>query len=139
MRCPACPKTDMFALEFEQIELDYCPTCRGVWLDSGELELIGEKAGALQGEFLAALEAPESAEKAVLSDRRCPTCRTKLAELAVPGEPPITLDRCRSAHGLWFDPGELRHVIAHAETKEDNMLVRFFADLEADTPQGDTL
>ena len=31
------------------IEIDYCPTCRGVWLDRGELDKIIEKAGAEAG------------------------------------------------------------------------------------------
>ena len=56
MLCPVCDNVDMFVLEFEQVEIDYCLGCRGVWLDSGELALIGERAGVLHGELLGALE-----------------------------------------------------------------------------------
>ena len=130
MQCPACRGKDMFVLEFELMELDYCPDCRGIWLDSGELELIGEKAGALQGDLLSALEADENAKDAVRSDRACPVCNRSLQEVNTAGKALITVDRCPDGHGLWFDHGELGGVIARADTDSDNALVRFFADIE---------
>jgi uncharacterized protein len=42
MECPICKVTLLMA-EKQGIEIDYCPTCRGVWLDRGELEKIIEK------------------------------------------------------------------------------------------------
>ena len=44
MQCPS----DQAVLQMTErhgIEIDYCPTCRGVWLDRGELDKIIEKAG----------------------------------------------------------------------------------------------
>lgn len=32
--------------ERQGVEIDYCPTCRGVWLDRGELDKIIEKSSA---------------------------------------------------------------------------------------------
>jgi uncharacterized protein len=43
MRCPA-DSTEMRKTEREGIEIDYCPQCRGVWLDRGELEKIVDRA-----------------------------------------------------------------------------------------------
>ena len=43
MICPACKK-DMIVVEYQRIELDFCPGCRGVWFDCGELELMLESA-----------------------------------------------------------------------------------------------
>lgn len=34
--------------ERQGIEIDYCPQCRGVWLDRGELDKIIEKSAAIQ-------------------------------------------------------------------------------------------
>jgi Zn-finger nucleic acid-binding protein len=42
MECPVCKVTLLMA-EKQGIEIDYCPTCRGVWLDRGELEKIIER------------------------------------------------------------------------------------------------
>ncbi len=43
MKCPI-DQTDLVMTERHGIEIDYCPTCRGVWLDRGELDKIIERA-----------------------------------------------------------------------------------------------
>ena len=43
MLCPAC-KTGLVRSERQNIEIDYGPKCRGVWLDRGELDKIIERA-----------------------------------------------------------------------------------------------
>jgi len=128
MQCPACG-TEMFVLEFELVEIDFCPECKGVWLDSGELELVGDRAGVLLvplGEALASQEgrAPSGGAK-----RHCPVCGKRMLEVTTDGEPAIVLDRCTHGHGLWFDCGELGAVVDAAGADEDNVLARFFAEL----------
>ncbi|MDV3258368.1 MAG: zf-TFIIB domain-containing protein [Sphingomonas sp.] len=46
----ACPNdgTTLVMSERQGIEIDYCPTCRGVWLDRGELDKIIERSGVEQ-------------------------------------------------------------------------------------------
>ena len=44
MNCPVCD-VDLQMSERQRIEIDYCPKCRGVWLDRGELDKIIERAG----------------------------------------------------------------------------------------------
>lgn len=44
MKCPACPTTSLVMTDRSGIEIDYCPDCRGVWLDRGELDKIIERA-----------------------------------------------------------------------------------------------
>ena len=46
MKCPVCPSTDLLMTERSGIEIDYCPQCRGVWLDRGELDKIIERSMA---------------------------------------------------------------------------------------------
>ena len=41
MNCPVC-KNPMVVLELDQIEIDHCLHCGGIWLDAGELELLLE-------------------------------------------------------------------------------------------------
>ena len=45
MRCPIDNETLVMA-DRSGIEIDYCPKCRGVWLDRGELDKIIERAAA---------------------------------------------------------------------------------------------
>src|SRR3954467_13176447 len=47
MLCPVC-RVDLVMSERQGIEIDYCPKCRGVWLDRGELDKIIERAAAEQ-------------------------------------------------------------------------------------------
>ena len=46
MKCPVCPTTNLTMTERQGVEIDYCPECRGVWLDRGELDKIIERANA---------------------------------------------------------------------------------------------
>lgn len=43
MRCPNC-NVDLVMTDRNGIEIDYCPQCRGVWLDRGELDKIIERS-----------------------------------------------------------------------------------------------
>ncbi len=45
MVCPVC-SVDLTMSERQGVEIDYCPKCRGVWLDRGELDKIIERSHA---------------------------------------------------------------------------------------------
>ncbi len=45
MRCPVCDVPLLMAAR-QGVEIDYCPQCRGVWLDRGELDKIIERSAA---------------------------------------------------------------------------------------------
>lgn len=47
MNCPICNVTLLIA-EKQGVEIDYCPKCRGIWLDRGELEKIIEKSSQFE-------------------------------------------------------------------------------------------
>lgn len=46
MDCPVCPNVKLTMSDRQGIEIDYCPQCRGVWLDRGELDKLIERSGA---------------------------------------------------------------------------------------------
>lgn len=45
MKCPICT-IDLMMADRQGIEVDYCPQCRGVWLDRGELDKIIERTAS---------------------------------------------------------------------------------------------
>jgi uncharacterized protein len=47
MRCPL-DNTELLITERQGIEIDYCPQCRGVWLDRGELDKLIERSEAIE-------------------------------------------------------------------------------------------
>jgi uncharacterized protein len=44
MKCPHCKDHNLVMSERQGVEIDYCPECRGIWLDRGELDKILEKS-----------------------------------------------------------------------------------------------
>ncbi len=50
MNCPVCNETLLLS-EKQGIEIDYCPKCRGIWLDRGELEKIIERSNEVTRPF----------------------------------------------------------------------------------------
>jgi len=46
MKCPVCSSSELKITERQGVEIDYCPQCRGVWLDRGELDKLIERSAA---------------------------------------------------------------------------------------------
>ena len=104
----------MIVLELEQVEVDYCLGCKGLWLDAGELELLIEKAGGSTDSLTEIVSAGGQVPKSDI--RKCPKCASKMTQPTVPagGDRNVTIDICPKEHGIWLDNGELRDLIAGA-------------------------
>jgi Zn-finger nucleic acid-binding protein len=46
MKCPTCNESSLVMSDRQGIEIDYCPQCRGVWLDRGELDKIIDRSAS---------------------------------------------------------------------------------------------
>lgn len=57
LMCPNC-QSNMQSLNRSNVEFDMCPSCRGVWLDRGELEKLMEGASAAAPAQVALQQAP---------------------------------------------------------------------------------
>lgn len=125
MDCPACKKA-MITLELADVEIDHCISCGGIWLDSGELELLldaPEKAKQLLNSFREdAVEAEQS--------RKCPICHKRMAKILVgQSNPPLRIDECRRNHGVWFDRGELEDILRRGQLDQESRILRLLADM----------
>lgn len=58
LNCPIC-HVSLTMTERKGIEIDYCPTCRGIWLDRGELDKIIERSIENDGSLRNSTNAPE--------------------------------------------------------------------------------
>ena len=117
MVCPVCNEA-IIVLELNQIEIDYCPTCAGIWLDSGELELLIENEAErkkISDAFLHETDHPEKHYK-------CPICSRRMEKVFVGDTKEILIDRCTKGHGLWFDKDELHNVIKLSEGREGKIV-----------------
>ena len=59
MRCPN-DETTLVMSERSGIEIDYCPECRGVWLDRGELDKIIDRSVSMEQPVAPAPPAPQA-------------------------------------------------------------------------------
>lgn len=96
MKCPIC-KVPGFVVEYQEIELDCCAECGGIWFDGGELELV------LGHDHLADLPAAETSEV----KRPCPLCHKKMDKVNIGPNGRVMVDNCPEGCGVWFDAGEL--------------------------------
>ena len=117
MICPVC-KSHMIVVEYNNIELDHCNDCHGVWFDSTELELLLKSLNLdshnlLLDDILKLPEAESSERK-----RRCPICRTKLKKTTIGEHPRVLIDVCPQKHGVFFDGGEVAQLLKHLAGKK---------------------
>lgn len=108
----------MLVLELDQVEIDHCSACGGVWLDSGELEIIiGESS---TGNSTTAVFRTDSTRKE--RKIRCPKCGKKMEKGYWEKVSDILLDHCRQGHGIWLDKGELNILLHSRKTDIDNRI-----------------
>ena len=108
MDCLRCLQP-MVALEVEQLEIDYCLKCGGIWLDQGELEtLLGD---AMPADLLE----PETRRSRLRTKGKCPICGKRMEAIMVGSENRVELDLCTRGHGLWFDRGELNTIVKYMQ------------------------
>ena len=126
MDCPVCKDSAMIVLELDEVEVDYCTECEGIWLDAGELELLlGAAAGAKT--LLESFQVANTPEK----KRKCPICLRKMNKVLV-GEAAGShelIDRCGHNHGLWFDRGELQNVLKMGQFDDAGRIKTLLGDL----------
>jgi Zn-finger nucleic acid-binding protein len=105
-----CPKCDgkLKAMDLEpDLQVDRCESCKGIWMDKGELARFANTTKDLPGNIL---------EGATISGLNCPSCHEKkhtsgLYQASL--TPRLSLETCRSCEGLWFDNKELSALQNH--------------------------
>ncbi len=119
MDCPVCKDSAMITLELDEVEIDYCTVCSGIWLDAGELEILlgePERAGKLLQSFKVDTDSVEKS-------RKCPICDKKMQKIVVgSSNPKLLIDKCSGGDGLWFDKGELNDIFERAQLDKDNKI-----------------
>ena len=124
MNCPVC-KEPLVVLELEQIEVDYCTSCDGVWLDAGELELLletDEERNRLINLF-------KQAESHKERSYDCPICGKHMLKFHIGEQEMVMVDKCKKNHGIWFDKGELKKVVEFGSDNKQNKIVNLLTEM----------
>ena len=102
MNCPKCRIEKMKHEVYEDIEVDRCPACKGLFLDRGELKgLMSKKQGNSADTFAFSATSDEMDTVAAY----CPHCQQKMAPGYGPGK--IRIDLCKTCKSIFLDQGEL--------------------------------
>ncbi len=122
MYCPVCKEEPLIGLEHDEIEVDYCVQCHGVWLDASEADLIfGDHDVCMT--FMTSGHKPAPGQGRQLD---CPICGKPMERDAAGEDNPVIYDRCKTGDGLWFDEGELARVLREGHRLEQGDKVEAF-------------
>ena len=124
MICSVC-ENPMVVLELDQIEIDHCLHCGGIWLDAGELEILldTDEDRVRLREIL--IEEDSVKEKKY----PCPICNKKMQKVYVGEERKILIDKCKRDHGLWLDKGELEEVIKLSSENKEGKIIKLLTQM----------
>jgi Zn-finger nucleic acid-binding protein len=95
----------MEKVQFNEIEIDRCSQCEGIWFDAHEMQNLREIDGA---------EVVDTGASAVgehhndMRDVRCPICNQLMIRKADAGQGHIHYEMCPKCKGTFFDAGEFR-------------------------------
>ena len=103
--CPRCNPTGLEEIDFEDVTIDRCPRCGGLWFDNAEVAAIADL-----GDEQFNLESTVPSDDTVDASMTCPRCDgVDLRKLTIQGKVrDQVVYRCISCLGTWLDRGELR-------------------------------
>lgn len=102
MNCPKCGVDTMNKDVFEGIEVDRCPTCRGIFFDQGELKAMIDKK---MGNTADTLFFSSTSDQMDEMPAHCTRCDKPMEVAKGPGD--VRVDVCRQCGGAFLDQGEL--------------------------------
>jgi len=105
MNCPKCATSLVKKYYKGMIEIDYCPNCRGMWLDFHELDHLEDMS------FDSDSHKGSLVHRSMQTDFPCPVCAVPMEEFQYRLYD-LKLDICaQNAHGFWLDAGEDERVV----------------------------
>ena len=110
MRCLKCFSSMEEVLTRKGVLIDVCSSCKGVWLDQGELNFFAKNKKILNQYELKGLES------ACGTGHRCPRCRSRMRVGRIPGFP-HQVEECLNCRGLFFDAHEFKKFQTAGEFK----------------------
>jgi uncharacterized protein len=102
MICPKC-LSSMEAITFEDIEVDRCTNCRGIWFDLREEERLKALPGS-EAIDIGSAEVGQGYDE--VRDIDCPRCRTPMIQMVDASQTHLRYEACKVCHGVFFDAGE---------------------------------
>jgi len=112
LNCPKCPGK-LEEKKVEDVKVDICWACEGIWFDEGELPkvLIADsrdfKKIDVDREDLDGKEFSEVYAELDTKRGKCPRCPDSPVLERAPYTKGVVIDVCPECHGIWLDSGEI--------------------------------
>jgi Zn-finger nucleic acid-binding protein len=103
--CPKCGTT-MRQLRVDEIVIDRCETCYGIWLDGGERLKITSSPKLADVVDIGQARTGRAQDRLTQID--CPRCRQRMQHKKHPDQQHVGFEECQECGGSFFDAGELR-------------------------------
>lgn len=108
MKCPKCKTETLAVFKVEEVAVDRCSSCDGVWFDAQELgELLAEDA-----RNVASLRRGGTHEELDGKKGNCPRDAGELLRVYSAVDRTVIIDACPDCRGIWLDGGEFEKLFA---------------------------
>ena len=99
--CPKC-NVEMVEVRFQEVDIDRCPRCGGIWFDAGEddklINLPDSEAIDTRVNFARRDGKPREMD--------CPKCHARMISVQHPLQPLVMAEMCGAKCGMFLDAGE---------------------------------
>ena len=108
MNCPRCSSA-METVQIEEVQIDRCTKCGGLWFDEFELADLKAKKGSEKADTGHADKETQYSQVRL----NCPKCGTPMLRMVDAQQPHIWYETCEECSGSFFDAGEFRDLKHH--------------------------
>jgi len=109
MICPRCKET-LCEVKVDEILLDKCNSCGGVWFDFTEMERVIFKDARTLKSFLGNAKPHDQGASDEEDPLKCPRCSDELLPVRSAESLDIQIQACLTCYGRWLDGGEIGRV-----------------------------
>ena len=104
MNCPKC-NAAMNTVKFDDVEVERCTDCGGIWFDVLERELLKQMPGS---EAIDTGDPERGRAQNAIGQITCPNCHTPMVRMVDHEQPHIWYEQCSTCGGAYFDAGEFK-------------------------------
>jgi Zn-finger nucleic acid-binding protein len=102
MNCPKCRDQAMNPEVYEEVSIERCPVCKGMFFHKGEIRELIEKQ---QGNVADDLRFSPTSDMMDAVEAHCFLCREDMVQVKTPGD--VVINECPKCKGIFLDQGEL--------------------------------
>ena len=115
MKCPKC-SSKMEKVKYQNVEVDKCIECKGIWFDAMELEELIKMQGS---EIIDTNDKKLRKKYNNIESIKCPKCSMLMINMVDLDQPHIWYEQCNKCAGIFLDAGEFKDL-------KENTIADFF-------------